>query len=338
MDKKCITFFMVSDRKGVTRKFVISSAWLKVISSLVVIGMILVSVALLDYFSLIVQTSKNQRLQIQNTHIKEQVAFLEDKLGILEGEMEYFRWFITKLKIIIAPSSKNNDFNLTANSLHQGGIGLIENENLSNLQRNLASNRPPLQDTDALFFKSAPLNVNQGELAKEAHKDYALLNIRLDQAIGQAKLQKQSGLELWEWLSKRQSLLQATPSILPTKGWITSAFGYRISPYTQKPTFHQGLDIAAMHGTPVRATGDGVVTYTGYDAGYGKLISIDHGYDIVTRYGHNSQVFVVMGQKVKRGEVIASVGNTGRTTGPHLHYEVRLNDMPVNPQSYILSD
>ena len=79
-------------------------------------------------------------------------------------------------------------------------------------------------------------------------------------------------------------------------------FGYRISPYTNRPSFHQGLDIGASPGTPVRATGSGVVTYTGYDAGYGKLVSIDHGYGILTRYGHNAEIFVVMGQKVKRGD------------------------------------
>lgn len=327
----------MSDRKGVTHKFVISSAWLKAIFALSVIGILIFSVATLDYLSLIAQTSKSRRLHLQNIQMKEQVASLEDKLGVLEGEMDYFRSFITKLKIIIAPSSKNEDFNLTISSLHQG-IGLIENESIIHLQRGLDSVGPLSEETDPLFFKSPPLDLEKGEIAIEDRKDYALLSIRLDKAIRHAKLQKQSGLELWEWLSKRQSLLQATPSISPTKGWITSAFGYRTSPYTKKPSLHQGLDIAALYGTSVRATGDGVVTYTGYDSGYGKLISIDHGYGMVTRYGHNSQVFVVMGQQVKRGEVIATVGNTGRTTGPHLHYEVRLDDVPVDPQNYILSD
>ena len=315
----------------------ISSAWLKASCVLLVIGVLIFSVATLDYLSLIVQTSKSRRLHLQNIQMKEQVASLEDKLGILEGEMDYFRSFITKLKVIIAPSSKNEDFHLTISSLHQR-IGLIENESITTLQRGLDSIGPLPKETDPLFFQSPPLDLEQGEIAIEDKKDYALLSIRLDKAIKNARLQKQSGLELWEWLSKRQSLLQATPSISPTKGWITSAFGYRTSPYTKKPSFHQGLDIAALHGTSVRATGDGVVTFTGYDSGYGKLISIDHGYGMVTRYGHNSQIFVVMGQTVKRGEVIATVGNTGRTTGPHLHYEVRLNDMPVDPQNYILSD
>ena len=303
-----------------------------------VVGIILLSAVAIDYFSLLAQTLESRRLQEQNTQMKEQVTFLEEKLGVLEGEMDYFRSFITKLKIMIAPSSsQNEDFNFALNSPQPGGIGLIENENIS-IQRGIDSINSPIQETDSLFFKSPPLDIERGQLAVEDKKDYALLSIRLDRAINYAKLQKQSGAELWEWLSKKQSLLQATPSISPTKGWITSAFGYRTSPYTRRPSFHHGLDIAALHGTPVKATGDGVVTYTGYDSGYGKLISIDHGYGMVTRYGHNSQVFVVMGQKIKRGEVIATVGNTGRTTGPHLHYEVRLNDLPVDPKNYILSE
>lgn len=327
-----VTFFVVSDRKGVTRKFVMSSGWLKAISVLAIVGVIFSLAVLLDYFSLVVQTSESHRLRLKNRQMKEQVASLEGKLDILEEEMEHFRTFITKLKIIMNPSSENTNFAM--GSIRQG-IGLVENENLSIFQEN--SNNS-LEDADSLFFKSPPLNLEEGELATEDKRNYALLNIRLDRAIDNSRLQRQDGLKLWESLSQRHSLLQATPSISPTNGWITSHFGYRVSPYTRKPSLHQGLDIAASPGTPVKATANGVVTYTGYDAGYGKLVSIDHGYGIVTRYGHNSEVFVVMGQKIRRGDVIATVGNTGRTTGPHLHYEVRLNGIPINPQNYILSD
>ena len=327
-----VTFFIVSDRKGVTRKFIVSSRWLKAVSALAIIGVVFSLALLLDYFSLVVQTSESHRLRLKNRQMKEQVASLEGKLNVLEGEIESFRTFITKLKIILSPSSKNT--NLAIGSIRQG-IGLVENENLSTFQENSDNS---LQDADSLFFQSSSLKLEEGDLAIEDKKDYALLNIRLDKAINYSRLQRQDGLKLWESLSQKHSLLQATPSIAPTNGWITSHFGYRTSPYTQKPSFHQGLDIAASPGTPVKATGNGVVTYTGYDAGYGKLVSIDHGYGIVTRYGHNSQVFVMMGQKIKRGDVIATVGNTGRTTGPHLHYEVRLNGMPINPQNYILSD
>jgi murein DD-endopeptidase MepM/ murein hydrolase activator NlpD len=101
---------------------------------------------------------------------------------------------------------------------------------------------------------------------------------------------------------------------------------------------HQGLDIAGAPGTPVYAPADGIVSFAGYDVGYGKLLSIDHGYGVVTRYGHNSQLFVVVGQKVKRGDVVSAIGSTGKSTGTHLHYEVRVNGLPVDPSNYILTE
>jgi murein DD-endopeptidase MepM/ murein hydrolase activator NlpD len=101
---------------------------------------------------------------------------------------------------------------------------------------------------------------------------------------------------------------------------------------------HQGVDIAAEPGTPIFAPADGVISFAGFDGGYGQLISLDHGFGVVTRYGHCSQMFVKIGQKVHRGEKIGNVGNTGSTTGPHLHYEVRINNIPVDPRNFILDE
>jgi murein DD-endopeptidase MepM/ murein hydrolase activator NlpD len=143
---------------------------------------------------------------------------------------------------------------------------------------------------------------------------------------------------LWESLSERQSLLNSTPNMRPAKGWFTSRFGYRVSPFTGRSALHTGLDIAAAPGSPVYAPADGIVTYAGYDEGYGKMITIDHGYGVTTRFGHNAQIYVQVGQKVSRWDVIASVGNTGRSTGPHLHYEVRVNGVPRDPALYILDE
>ena len=338
MSKQCITFLVVGDRKGVTRKVAVPVIWLKVAFAIFVIGVISFSAIIVDYFSIVAETSENNRLRLKNLQMKEQTSSLQGKLDILEDEMEYFRAFTTKLKTIINPSP-HTDTDLSA---LRRGIGLVENESLS-IERNNSLRGNPLQDavlqnTDSMFIKSPPLNLERGELVIEERKDYALLNIRLDKAINDSRLQRQDGLTLWESLSQKQSLLEATPTISPTNGWVTSDFGYRISPYTSRPAFHQGLDIAAPLGTPVRATGSGVVAFIGYDAGYGNLVSIDHGYGILTRYGHNTEIFVVMGQKIKRGDVIATVGDTGRSTGPHVHYEVHLNHIPINPEHYILSD
>lgn len=138
-------------------------------------------------------------------------------------------------------------------------------------------------------------------------------------------------------LSKRRSLLASMPTLKPAAGWFASPFGHRISPFTGKRTFHRGLDIAAPIGTPILAPADGVAIYSGRKSGFGNFIMIAHYENgIVTKYGHNSENMVYVGQKIRKGDQIASVGVTGRTTGPHLHYEVWSNGRPVNPKRFIL--
>ncbi len=142
--------------------------------------------------------------------------------------------------------------------------------------------------------------------------------------------------ELDDFLREQKSLLACTPSIRPADGWFSSGFGYRISPFTNKREFHKGLDIATRIGTPVTAPADGLVVFAGKEGNYGKMLTINHSYNIKTRYGHLHRFRVEKGQHVKRGQVIGEVGNRGRCTGPHLHYEVLLNGVPVNPLRYIL--
>ncbi|PIE74593.1 MAG: metalloendopeptidase [Deltaproteobacteria bacterium] len=137
-------------------------------------------------------------------------------------------------------------------------------------------------------------------------------------------------------LEKKRSILAATPSISPAKGWWSSRFGYRKSPFTGKKEFHSGLDIANRIGTDVTSSADGIVSYVGTKGLLGKAVYIDHGHGIITKYGHLSKFHVKKGQKVKRGQKIAEIGNTGRSTGPHLHYSVVLNGRAVNPVKYIL--
>jgi murein DD-endopeptidase MepM/ murein hydrolase activator NlpD len=117
----------------------------------------------------------------------------------------------------------------------------------------------------------------------------------------------------------------------PLAGWLSSGFGRRADPFDGGVAFHPGLDIAADRGTPVRATADGVVNSAGYTGNYGNSVLIDHGFGIGTRFGHLSRVVVRPGQTVRRGDVVGSVGATGRATSPHLHYEILLNGQPINP-------
>jgi len=127
----------------------------------------------------------------------------------------------------------------------------------------------------------------------------------------------------------------AAPNLWPVQGQVTGSFGERIDPFNGEGAFHSGVDIGTSYGTPIIAPADGVVTLTDVLGGYGKAIMIDHGNGISTRYGHLSGFAVTAGQHVHRGDVIGYVGESGRSTGPHLHYEVRINDTPVNPYKYL---
>ncbi len=132
-------------------------------------------------------------------------------------------------------------------------------------------------------------------------------------------------------VDKRNQLAAATPSIWPAHGWLSSSLGSRPDPFTGLPDYHEGLDISGDRGDPVYVTADGIVRHAAFAGAYGNLLTVDHGYGLETRYGHLASFKVKLGDRVKRGDVIAAVGATGRSTGAHLHYEVRVNDHLLNP-------
>lgn len=142
--------------------------------------------------------------------------------------------------------------------------------------------------------------------------------------------------EILQYMQENKDAMLAMPSIWPAHGRLSSGFGYRRSPFGALTKLHKGLDIANKTGTPVMATAKGVVIFAGWDNAYGNSIRIDHGNNIVTRYAHLSAISVSVGQVVQRRTVIGAVGTTGRSTGPHLHYEVLESGTAVNPMRYIL--
>jgi murein DD-endopeptidase MepM/ murein hydrolase activator NlpD len=168
----------------------------------------------------------------------------------------------------------------------------------------------------------------QEEALKEMHEE-------LSQLKGAASRQEASLQLLIEYFEDKRSLYASTPSAWPVRGWVTSPFGNRTSPFSGIEKFHEGIDIAAQTGTPIMAPADGVVIAAGFNTGYGNMVEISHGYGIKTIFAHNSRLNVKAGQRVKRGDVIAYLGDSGSSTGPHLHYEVRLNGLPVNPMRYM---
>jgi murein DD-endopeptidase MepM/ murein hydrolase activator NlpD len=150
-----------------------------------------------------------------------------------------------------------------------------------------------------------------------------------------ALAEEESLQEVRSYLDDRTSLLRATPSVWPVRGWVTSHYGWRRSPKGGGTRLHTGLDIAAPIGTPIIAPADGHVVFAAYHSAYGYLVVVDHGYGITTKYAHTSRMLVEAGDRVMRGDLIARVGNTGRSTGPHLHFEVIKDGAPTNPMRYL---
>ncbi len=325
---------MVTNDQGDVKKITLQASKVKALGFLLTFFVVAFSAATVDYLGLLVQTAENKKLKAENAMLIKQFQVVEGKVGALENSLERVKTFTTKLKLITNIDSEDRSLKLAM------GATPPPNKPLEEMHEPM-ENRAPIEELaqhDSEFNEKVPVDESKGELAVSDNKDYKSLAIRIDKSLKDAQLREQSVLDLWETLSERQSLLNATPNIRPAKGWFTSRFGYRVSPFTGRAALHAGLDIAAAPGSPVYAPADGMVTFAGYDEGYGKMVTIDHGYGVTTRYGHNAQVYVQVGQKVSRWDVIASVGNTGRSTGPHLHYEVRVNGVPRDPALYILDD
>jgi murein DD-endopeptidase MepM/ murein hydrolase activator NlpD len=154
----------------------------------------------------------------------------------------------------------------------------------------------------------------------------------------QQSLFGQSLTELEQTYEKKQHLLNFIPSIWPVGGIITGSYGWRRDPFTGRSDFHPAVDISARTNTPVRAPADGVVSSRGYSSGYGNTVVLSHGFGYVTRYAHLHRSVVNQGQRVHRGDIIAYVGSTGRSTAPHLHYEILVNQKPINARNFVLAE
>ncbi len=160
---------------------------------------------------------------------------------------------------------------------------------------------------------------------------------RVDNLLRRIRFEQQSLAEIASAVRKQEARLTNTPSIWPVLGWVTSGFGFRCDPFTGRRTMHEGIDIVAPAGARIVASADGRVVYAGWKSGWGRVVEIDHGFGIRTFYGHCRSLKVNVGDRVTRGQMIATVGSSGRATGVHLHYGVMANGCWVNPRNYIVS-
>ncbi len=191
------------------------------------------------------------------------------------------------------------------------------------------SHHPVGGPTDGSISSSFPF-YRQEMLARKMHSF-------IEQLSTNARLEEVRQQELIQAIQFQSDLLSSTPSIWPAQGWVSSEFGYRNSPFTGRRELHSGIDISAPIGTPVYAPADGKVVFSGRDGGYGITLVLNHGRGITTRYAHLQRYVVEKKQSVSRGQLIGYIGNSGRSTGPHLHYEILVNNMPVNPKKYLVN-
>ena len=303
-----MTFILLSGNGSRIRQFSYSKLVLAAGAVLSLITMIGVGLLVRDYLNL-----KNTAAQV--AQLESKVAARDAEIGHHKRQIECFANEINQLKL-----------NLVALDSFEKKIRVIANLEKPAGQDNLfgVGGATP-EDLDT----SASLRRDQSGLIRSMHD-------QVEQLESASFKQEQDFTSLLGQLKEKKNLLACTPSIRPAKGWISSRFGYRISPFTGRRELHAAYDIANREGSPIIAPADGVVTYVGKKGLYGNLLIVDHGYGLATRYGHLKSFDVKKGAKIKRGDIIAKMGSTGRSTGPHVHYEVRLNGVPVNPEKYFI--
>ena len=303
MTKKKYTIMVVPDETTRVRRYQVPKLFVRGVLFFSLIVMAGLAYLLTDYYSVKKMVSDVDRLRLETRQQKKQLLTFAKDIDDIRTEMNRLRHFDTKLRVMA-----NLDSVVYPEQIM--GIG--------------GENPEPFNpmDSEVTFQDQALLKGMTDELSR---------------VKAEADIQERSFQELMEYLEDQKSLLASTPSIWPVRGWTTSGFGYRTSPFTGRREMHRGVDVATRTGTPIIAPADGVVVFAGREGGFGNLVVLDHGYGIATRYGHCSKLNVKIGQKVKRGDVVGFVGNTGRSTGPHLHYEVAVNGVAVNPMRYILN-
>lgn len=301
--ERSYTLMIIPSARSRVRKLVVRERFLKGAVALAGVGALVMALLLIDYARSLSRGSELKQLRAEVAAQRVKAAQVAQGLVELENGMSRLRKFEARLRTAF---DLDRDYYSQESLLGIGG------------------------GETSLADMVSGLDVRQSDLAAQVDRD-------LERLKGRVEAQEQGFSDLVSFLEDRKSLLASTPSITPVRGWVTSAFRRRNDPFTGNAVWHRGLDISTGMGTPVLAPADGVVTYTGSKVDFGNILSLDHGYGYLTRYGHNSRIIVRAGQQVRRGQVIAFVGNTGKSTGPHLHYEVLRNGVPVNPQDYIIN-
>jgi murein DD-endopeptidase MepM/ murein hydrolase activator NlpD len=302
LDKDHFNVLIFGQKTSRTRHLRIHKKTFKVGLYILTFGLLCTIFFLCDYIQVRKKTFELNQLRQQTQEQKSKIHFFASKIEDLEKQLSRLKDFDKRIRII------------------------------ANLEKG--------QETTLFMGMGGPSPSDVREKLKAEKDEMGLaqqMRSDIERLESEATSQEQSLSELERLLQGKKEMLAHTPSIWPVHGWVTSGFGFRTNPFTGLNQMHEGLDIANRIGTPVIAPGDGIVSDTGKNSAYGNFIVISHGVGINSRFIHLSKILARAGQKVKRGDKIAEVGTTGMSTGPHLHYEVRVNGIPVNPLRYIMN-
>lgn len=311
--ERFVTLMVIPERTRRVHKLILPFFALKlamVLFSLCAVFMLLIGV---DYIHVLGQLAENKRLKGENFRLRQDLQLIRNKVDSMEATIERVRNYAKKLQILTGQGDK-------------GSVDLKPGEETDLPREPAAKSKSGKRSSKMMLpLEREPSAVKTANLS---------LPERVDELHEAGIVTEESLSQLQVFFLAQTALMAATPSLLPINGWVSSGFGYRRHPYDGSYRLHAGLDIVAEGGTPIRAPADGTVMFSGNRSGYGKVVVIDHGYGIRTLFGHSSKLFVNAGARVKRGEKIAEVGSTGKSTGPHVHYEIRKNGLPVNPAAF----
>jgi len=303
MAKKFLSFIIVPHCAQKFKTITLSQKVIKCSGTVLGLGFLVLIAFLVDYATMNVTRAKYKGLLRENAEQKKLISDYEGSIVKLRDTVKNFESYAKKLNVMAGLRSPEVTEEL--------GIGDGDTSQLST----------PMEDV------AAPGAAGQNISLQDAK---ALMN--------RAKDVTQSLDILSKYFETQTAQLASTPTIWPTIGWVSSAFSFRDDPFTGKRAFHYGIDIATNFGNPIVTTADGIVLSLGTDKILGRNIIIGHGAAMTTHYLHLSKFLIKAGEKVKRGDVIGLVGKSGKALGPHLHYEVRINNKPVNPNEYILEE
>ena len=335
------TVILVPDGQSAVRRYTLARSWIKRLSIAAgAVGFVLLALTV-DWIRLRLDAVDVAKLRAETAAQREEILALSQDVATAEGELERLDDFERKVRIIA-----NLPATLAQTQEPPGEVEARGGPDDDGPIRSDHGEPPPADDEEVAtpLDEAAPPTpepsaarlVKSSEFRENPHRHLPTLRERAADLVRQATSRSASLAALIEGLEDKSAVLAATPSIWPANGWVTSGYGRRVSPFTGRPHFHAGIDIAAAFGTPVIAPASGKVAFAGRKGALGKSVIIDHGNGMRTWYGHLSEYEVKRSERVERGERIGSVGSTGRSTGPHLHYVVEVKGKTVNPINYVI--